>query len=205
MLDDKVIVVWGAKACALTAAIASLLNSRGARVQETAGALADPSDSGAWAARLSSVADAEGRIDGLVVVSASDPVPAPIASVALSDFRNRLRGSAIPAWLAIQQAVLAFRRQGVAGAIVNVTCASPATGYAGDSALAVASAGVLMAAKAAALECGKAGDGTVINSVVAEGNLERDASDVAEAVAYLLGDGAGYMTGTELVVGGVLR
>lgn len=201
MIKDRVIVVWSEEPSSLVTAITTLLTSTGARAKDAVAAIKTPSAAPAWQEYLADIQQAEGRIDGIVVVSAPKPNPAPITSLTLRDFSHRLRGVTLSAWVAQQQGVLAFRNQEAGGAIVHVTSASPSTGYAGDSPLASASAGVLMAAKAAALECGKAGDGTVVNSVIAAGHSDSDVNDVAEAVAFLIGDGNGYMTGTELRVG----
>ena len=74
-----------------------------------------------------------------------------------------------------------------------------------------------MSARAAALECAKAGDGIVVNTVLA-GPVQGDdgrcfpptdllpdalpvtPQDVAAAVLFYATDGAAYMTGTELPV-----
>lgn len=201
MLENKVIVVWSAAPSYLVTTIRDALNARGARVVDVAGTMEDPADADVWNEQLQTVKNTKGRVDGLVVVSAVQPHPVSITSLTLEEFSTRLRALTLSAWVAQQQGVLTFRGQGTGGAIVHVTSASPTLAYSGDSPLAAASAGILMAARAGALECGKAADGTVINSVIAAGAVDENPGDVADAVAFLLGDGAGYMTGTELRVG----
>lgn len=135
-----------------------------------------------------------------------------IADTSLARFRELLYRSALAAWLGQKHAIMAMREHSQRGVIVHITSVLARAAADRAAAQCAAEAGILMSSKAAALECAKAEDGIVVNTLLAgpieedgadrlqQGNTRVEAADVAAAALFLVSDGADYMTGTELAV-----
>lgn len=172
-----------------------------------------------------------GAVDALVEAHAPDAVVnnaaiQPVASLAnmtYDDWRAMQAANLDSAFLVTQRTARAWRQAKKGGAVVNIAsieALDPATGHAH---YATSKAALLMFTRAAALEYGS--DGIRINAV-SPGLIDRDGletdwadgvkrwreraplerlgtpNDVADAVLFLLGSGARWITGTNLVVDG---
>jgi NAD(P)-dependent dehydrogenase (short-subunit alcohol dehydrogenase family) len=154
--------------------------------------------------------------------AAIQPVAA-LADITHEAWRAMQAGNLDSAFLVTQCAASAWRRSGAGGAIVNIASIEGLDPAAGHAHYATSKAALLMFTRAAALEYG--GDGIRINAV-SPGLIDRDGladdwpdgvrrwharaplrrlgtpNDVADAVLFLLGSGARWITGTNLVVDG---
>ena len=177
----------------------------------------DVSDGTSWDAALATCESAFSRLD--ILINAAQTFAAQsIADTSVAQLREVVDAAGVGTWLGQKLGVLAMRRGG-GGAIVNVT--SVLARVAAEAAVGncIAARAVLMSSKAAALECARAKDNIVVNTVLA-GPIYGDegatfpglavlpdaplvaAEDVAAAVLFFVTDGAGYMTGAELAVDG---
>ncbi len=170
-----------------------------------------PGDQDSWDKAFKSCIDQLGGLDILVIPTVGGP-SATIESVTYSEFKGAHRSMVVPAFLAQNRGVLAMRLTGSAGVIVHILPAAARAGVEGAVAACTASAGILFSAKSAALECAKAKDGIVINSVLV-GDVDGQPSlnyapnsqvippdAVADAVLFFSTDGAVYMSGMDLPV-----
>jgi len=136
----------------------------------------------------------------------------PIVETRLDEFRGILYRSALSSWLGQKHAIMAMRAHGRGGTIVHITSVLARAVANAAAARCAAEAGILMSAKAAALECAKHEDNILVHTLLA-GPIEGDASDglpqgaprvaprdIAAAALFLASDAASYMTGTELAV-----
>jgi len=236
-LDGKTALVTGAdqpvgRACALAlahegaAVLAAGLDERSVSATvvalHTAGANAegmglDVTSEPRWQAVLMACESLYGKLD-VLVNAAQTFVGHSIAQASVEELRKTIDAAGVGTWLGQKLGVLAMRQTG-GGAIVNVTSVLARVAAEGAVANSIAARGVLMASKAAALECAKAKDGIVVNVILA-GPVEGDggrtfpgtdtlpgaplvtADEVAAAVVFFTTDGAAYMTGMELPVDG---
>ncbi len=153
------------------------------------GVALDMQDEASWAAALERCV---GELQGLNVVVLCSEVfhgGEAIVETSLSGFRDALYGSGLAPWLGQKQAVLALRGGGEGGAIIHVTSLLGRIAAQDAAGACAGSAGVLMSARAAALECAKAGDGIVVNTVLS-------------GPVFLMSDGAQHVTGAAIVVDG---
>ena len=152
-----------------------------------------------------------GGLDVVVLCNAAGRGGGRIVDTSLDAFREVLYGTGLVAWIGQKQAVLAMRKAGQGGAIVHVSSVLGVIAAPDAAAFCAAAAGIVMSARAGALECAKAADGIVINTVLSAPVSAEDRGclpdvppvepeDVAAAVVFYATDGAAYMTGTELPV-----
>jgi len=172
-------------------------------------------DEASWRKALEDCLTGLGSLDVLVLCPSGRSGNGAIVDTSLESFRDTLYETGFTAWLGQKQGVLAMRAVARGGAIIHVTSVLGVMAAPGVAACCAGAAGSVMSARAAALECAKAGDGIVVNTVLCgavegcePGHLP-DAprvqpEDVAAAVVFYATDGARYMTGTELPVDGGL-
>jgi 3-oxoacyl-[acyl-carrier protein] reductase len=183
----------------------------------------DVGDGAAVQALVESVAESLGRLD-ILVNNAGITKDGLILRMSDEDFDAVLNVNLRSAFVACRSAARPMMRQKF-GRIVNVGSVSGITGNAGQANYSAAKAGLIGLTKSIAKELGPKG---ITANVIAPGFIETDmtgalagvikdqilpniparrigqAEDIAEAVAYMTSDGAGYLTGQVIAVDGGL-
>jgi 3alpha(or 20beta)-hydroxysteroid dehydrogenase len=184
-----------------------------------------------WDAAVALATEAFGSLD-VLVNNAGILTFAPIADMALADFRRVLEVNAVGCWLGMKAVIGPMTKAG-GGSIVNVSSIEGFTGAAGLSAYSASKFAIRGMTKVAAQELGQFGirvnsvhPGGVLTSMVLEAAETRttrepdDGSDfiksmplarfaepaeISRLVAFLASDEASYSTGSEFVAdGGIL-
>jgi glucose 1-dehydrogenase/3-oxoacyl-[acyl-carrier protein] reductase len=164
---------------------------------------------------------AHGRIDGLVNCAGVQPV-VPFAAISDEEWQHMLDINLSAAHRLTQHAAAVMKDHG-GGSIVHIASIEGSRPAVGHAHYAVSKAGLIMHAKAAALELGPIG---VRVNAISPGLLDRHGldddwpegiarwlqraplgrlgtgEDVAQACAFLLSDEASFITGTDLIVDG---
>jgi glucose 1-dehydrogenase/3-oxoacyl-[acyl-carrier protein] reductase len=231
-LDRMVVVVTGANG-GLGASIVEVLAARGATVVAhlrqagpTPGGAAstvtaDLGDPAAAELITAETMSAHGRIDGLVNCAGVQPV-VPFAAISDEEWQHMLDINLSAAHRLTQHAAAVMKDHG-GGSIVHIASIEGSRPAVGHAHYAVSKAGLIMHAKAAALELGPIG---VRVNAISPGLLDRHGldddwpegiarwlqraplgrlgtgEDVAQACAFLLSDEASFITGTDLIVDG---
>lgn len=183
----------------------------------------DLSDSGSLQAGVEKIAADHGRLD-IVVNNAGITKDNLALRMSDEDFLEVLRVNLLGAFIICRAAARPMMRQKF-GRIVNIGSTSGVIGNAGQANYAAAKAGLIGMTKSLARELGAKG---ITANVVAPGFIETDMTanlpqevkdrvleamalrrlgtpeDIAEAVAYISSDGAGFLTGQVLCVDGGL-
>ncbi|MEM9066574.1 MAG: 3-oxoacyl-ACP reductase FabG [Planctomycetota bacterium] len=181
----------------------------------------DISNRGAWAKALEGVADEHGRLD-ILVNNAGITRDNLVLRMSDEEWDAVIETNLTSAFVAVRAAARAMMR-GKFGRIVNVASTSGLVGNSGQANYAAAKSALLGFSKTIARELG--GKGVTCN-VVAPGFIATDMTanlpaevtervksaqavrsvgqpdDIAEAVAYLTSDGAGFITGQTITVDG---
>lgn len=191
----------GAKVCGVDSDAADLSVSVDATAPES------------WDQAFQTCRETLGGLDILVIETVGQPSES-IEEISLADFKAAHRDMVIPAFLAQNRGVMAMRAAGGSGAIVHITPAAARSAMEKAVVACTASAGILFSSKSAALECAKAKDGIVVNTVLV-GPVEGETSlpygadvevippaAVADAVLFYSTDGAVYMSGMDLPLDG---
>lgn len=168
------------------------------------------------------LADAGPNISCVVNNAAAQPV-SDIRELGGEDWRAVIAANLDSAFYVTQAAAHQMREQKMSGSVVNIASIEGSDPASGHSHYATSKAGLLMFTRACALEYGK--DGIRFNAV-SPGLIDRDgltdhwpegverwlenvplgrlgnASDVADAVLYLLSPAARWVSGTNLIVDG---
>ena len=167
--------------------------------------------------------DNSGDVVDLVVNNAAIQPVTEFADISAEEWRSVMSANLDSAFFVTQAAARRMRDHGGAGAIVNIASIEGSDPAGGHSHYATSKAGLLMLTRACALEFGR--DGIRCNAV-SPGLIERpgieqswpdgvarwrekaplgrmgDASDVADAVLFLLSPAARWISGTNLRVDG---
>jgi NAD(P)-dependent dehydrogenase (short-subunit alcohol dehydrogenase family) len=217
-LTGKIAFVANASSAAGQACVAKL-KSAGAKVcgvdsdAADLGVSVNPMTPESWDEAFQHCIEKLGGLD-VVVIETAGEASGSIEDISLADFKAAHRGMVIPAFLAQNRGVIAMRSAGRAGAIVHITPAAARAAMEHAVATCTASAGILFSSKSAALECAKAKDGIVVNTILVgpvEGEsalpYDEDVSvipphAVADAVLFYATDGAVYMSGMDLPLDG---
>jgi 3alpha(or 20beta)-hydroxysteroid dehydrogenase len=232
-LEGRVALVTGAGR-GIGAAIARRFREEGATVlvNDLAGAssgtlVADVADATAVARMFAEVTRRHGRLD-VLVNNAGILMFAPIADMALADFRRVLEVNAVGCWLGMKAVIEPMKRAG-GGSIVNISSIEGFAGADGLSAYTASKFAIRGMTKVAAREL--AGFGIRVNSVHPGGVLTRmvvdsqgarsaeeaeaflkamplgrfgEPAEISRLVAYLASDDSSYSTGSEFVADGGL-
>lgn len=187
-VSGKVALVTGAasgigRATALTLALhgAAVLcsDAEQARVEEVADAIRqgggaasacrlDVTSEADWQSAVEQALAAHGRLD-VLVNSAGISFAQTITEMTLEEWRRVMAVNLEGVFLGTKHAVLAMRRGGRGGSIVNVASASGVKAAPGASAYSASKAAVCMFSKAAAKECLQNGDQIRVNTVCPAG------------------------------------
>lgn len=171
---------------------------------------------------IDGVVDRHGRIDGLVNLAALYQ-PCPIEEMSI-DFWHKIIHSSLDSTFFTCQAVLPHMRKAGYGRIVNTSSGVVLMGGAGWGAYCAAKAGVIGFTRVLAREAGPAGitanvimpgligteralatlDKAEIDASVAMQSVQRlgEPVDIATAVAFLVGEESGFISGQTVNVGG---
>lgn len=184
----------------------------------------DVGDPESLAAAIEQIAEAQGKID-ILVNNAGITRDGLLISMEDSQFDEVLNVNLKAAFVAMRAAAK-YMIRARAGRIINITSVSGLMGNAGQSNYAAAKAGLVGLTKSAAKEIAKRG---VTVNAVAPGFITTDMTnvlgekvketvmpliplkrfgqpeDIAQAVLFLAGPGAGYITGQVIVVDGGLH
>lgn len=231
-LEHVVVVVTGANG-GLGAAIVGVLAARGATVVAhvrqaeslpggvASTVIADLGDPAAAGRIMAETLSVHGRVDGLVNCAGVQPV-VPFAAISDEEWQQMLDINLSAAHRLTQHAAAAMKDHG-GGSIVHIASIEGSRPAVGHAHYAVSKAGLIMHAKAAALELGPIG---VRVNAVSPGLLAREGldddwpegiarwvqraplgrlgtgEDVAQACAFLLSPESSFITGTDLIVDG---
>ena len=207
--------VIGQACCArLAKAGASVCASHGSGTSVTGVDLAievTTTESQSWDEAYKACVNQFGRLDVLVIPTIGESSK-PIEKLTVDSFVTIHRAMAVPAFFAQSRGILAMRDAGNGGAVIHVLPAAARAAVDGAVAACTASAGILFSSKSAALECAKAKDGIVVNTVLVgpvagtpplpypETIKAISPQSVAESVLFYATDGAAYMSGMDLPV-----
>lgn len=184
---------------------------------------ADVGDAAAWQKAIESVIEQHGRLD-ILVNNAGITRDNLVLRMSDEEFDDVIRVNLKSAFVACRAAARAMMK-GRFGRIVNIASTSGVVGNAGQANYAAAKAGLIGLTKSLARELGSKG---VTANIIAPGFIETDMTsglgdqirervlegmavkrfgtpqDIAEAVAYVSGEGAGFLTGQVICVDGGL-
>lgn len=189
----------------------------------------DITDEAGWEAVTRHALDRHGSLD-ILVNNAGIAILKPIQDLSLQEFQTVNRIDAFGTFLGVKHGIIAMRKSGRKGAIVNLSSIVGKVGIPGGVAYCGAKGAVRLLTKAAALEVGHARDMIRVTSVhpgvirtpMSEGfypdeAMWRDDSalfasailktagtprDVAEGILYLASDEGEFATGMELCIDG---
>lgn len=211
-------VVLMARSAAPLADLAEQIRANGGSASYRA---VDVADSPALAAAVEAVAEEQGRID-ILVNNAGITRDGLALRLSDDDWAQVIQTNLTSAFVAIRAAARAMMK-GRFGRIVNISSTSGVVGNAGQANYAAAKAGLLGLTRTIARELGSKG---ITANAVAPGFIETDMTaglpeqvresvlaltavkrfgtpeDVAELVAYLASDAAGFITGQTICIDG---
>jgi NAD(P)-dependent dehydrogenase (short-subunit alcohol dehydrogenase family) len=184
----------------------------------------DVTEESSWERAMATVLDTHGRLDVLVNNAGISFVRA-VTDTTLADWRALMAVNLDGVFLGTKHGLLAMRRHGEGGSIVNISSASGLIGSPFASAYCASKGAVRLFTKAVALECaaeairvnsvhpgavrtpiwGKVGVGPELEAAVAAAaplGRMAEPEEVADAILYLASDASRYVTGSELVIDG---
>lgn len=189
----------------------------------------DVTDEAQWDAAIAEVVRRFGRLD-ILVSNAGTAQAGPIVDLSLADFRAQARVHVEGAFLGIRAAVAQMRRQAqpATGSIIVIASVAGLKPIMQTTAYGTAKAALINLARAVGVEVGRKGDRIRVNAICPGGtrtpmtealfdaaywdNPESFAdlplkdycrpADIAEAILYLAGDEAEFVTASALVVDG---
>ncbi len=183
----------------------------------------DVGDAGAWQKAIEQITEQHGRLD-ILVNNAGITRDNLVLRMSDEEFDDVIRVNLKSAFVACRAAARAMMK-GRFGRIVNIASTSGVVGNAGQANYAAAKAGLIGLTKSLARELG--GKGVTAN-IIAPGFIETDMTaqlgeqirdrvlegmavkrfgtpqDIAEAVSFVAGEGAGFLTGQVICVDGGL-
>jgi 3alpha(or 20beta)-hydroxysteroid dehydrogenase len=178
-----------------------------------------------WAVAVAATEETFGRLD-VLVNNAGILTFAPIAEMALADFRRVLEVNAVGCWLGMKAVIDPMTRAG-GGSIVNISSIEGFTGAAGLSAYSASKFAIRGMTKVAAAELAQFGirvnsvhpGGVLTRMIVESAGVRSDGEaflrsmplgrfaepvEISRLVAYLASDESSYSTGSEFVADGGL-
>lgn len=203
-------------------AVAQSIRDAGGRAQALAH---DVTNETHWDRVMAQIESDHGRFD-VIVNNAGIAVLRPIEEFSIDDWNKQNRVNLDSVFLGTKRAVLAMRKAGNGGSIINMSSVAGLFGVPGCAAYAASKGGVRLFSKVIALECAKEAIRcntvhpgmimTNMQAVAEEDNADNydataaaipmgymgDPSDIANMNLFLASDEARYITGAEFVVDG---
>lgn len=184
------------------------LTEHGHRVVSAAPQTHDPGRAESWDRLFASAASSAGAAD-VLVLALTAATASPLEDMALTQFRRDNETNLIGSFLGVQAAFKAFEGRG--GRIVTLMSANAREGLGASPTLAVGSGGLAMLTRASALEGAGHRPHIHVNGVLTDSaalwpagddaGSEVSLDEIAEALMFLGGPGADYMTGSLVPVG----
>jgi 3(or 17)beta-hydroxysteroid dehydrogenase len=187
----------------------------------------DTTDEAVWQEVMASIRETEGRLDIVLNNAGVSAGGVLLKDTTLEDWRFVNRANVEGVYLGTKYGIELMEEDGTGGSIINISSIYGKVGAIGSVSYSASKGAVCVLSKAAALECGSAGNGVRVNTIhpgfiltgMNEARLKRnefrdwalkrtpigrigDPQDIANGVLYLASDESSFVTGTELAIDG---
>ena len=187
----------------------------------------DTTDEAVWQEVMASIRETEGRLDIVLNNAGVSAGGVLLKDTTLEDWRFVNRANVEGVYLGTKYGIELMEEDGTGGSIINISSIYGKVGAIGSVSYSASKGAVCVLSKAAALECGSAGNGVRVNTIhpgfiltgMSEARLKRnefrdwalkrtpigrigDPQDIANGVLYLASDESSFVTGTELAIDG---
>ena len=187
----------------------------------------DTTDEAVWQEVIASIRETEGRLDIVLNNAGVSAGGVLLKDTTLEDWRFVNRANVEGVYLGTKYGIELMEEDGTGGSIINISSIYGKVGAIGSVSYSASKGAVCVLSKAAALECGSAGNGVRVNTIhpgfiltgMSEARLKRnefrdwalkrtpigrigDPQDIANGVLYLASDESSFVTGTELAIDG---
>jgi 3(or 17)beta-hydroxysteroid dehydrogenase len=187
----------------------------------------DTTDEAVWQEVMASIRETEGRLDIVLNNAGVSAGGVLLKDTTLEDWRFVNCANVEGVYLGTKYGIELMEEDGTGGSIINISSIYGKVGAIGSVSYSASKGAVCVLSKAAALECGSAGNGVRVNTIhpgfiltgMSEARLKRnefrdwalkrtpigrigDPQDIANGVLYLASDESSFVTGTELAIDG---